>query len=187
MESGNFKDNCQLVVCYCVSSDHAYRNSMELFIPIVHAVRHNSQPCSIEKYFDKMAASYMARIPQSRSSSCGSNSAYSRCTSMILYQINCCFTVDYTQQHFNFSVSFSFNEKSEGIYVSCSRPSRTLKLSRSCILILDRNNLKQFFELSILLLPLTINHKKSTLCDFKYFTGRIKLARLSPNIQNVHL
>ena len=25
----------------CVSSDHAYRNSMELFIPIVHAVRHN--------------------------------------------------------------------------------------------------------------------------------------------------
>ena len=26
---------------YCVSSDHAYRNSMELFIPIVHAVRHN--------------------------------------------------------------------------------------------------------------------------------------------------
>ena len=40
-ESGNFKDNCQLVVCYCVSSDHAYRNSMELFIPIVHAVRHN--------------------------------------------------------------------------------------------------------------------------------------------------
>ena len=32
---------CQLVVCYCVSSDHAYRNSMELFIPIVHAVRHN--------------------------------------------------------------------------------------------------------------------------------------------------
>ena len=41
MESGNFKDNCQLVVCYCVSSDHAYQNSMELFIPIVHAVRHN--------------------------------------------------------------------------------------------------------------------------------------------------
>ena len=41
MESGNFKDNCQLVVCYCVSSDHAYRNSMELFISIVHAVRHN--------------------------------------------------------------------------------------------------------------------------------------------------
>ena len=41
MESGNFKDNCQLVVCYCVSSDHAYRNSMELFIPIVHAIRHN--------------------------------------------------------------------------------------------------------------------------------------------------
>ena len=32
---------CQLVVCYCVSSDHEYRNSMELFIPIVHAVRHN--------------------------------------------------------------------------------------------------------------------------------------------------
>ena len=30
-----------IVVCYCASSDHAYRNSMELFIPIVHAVRHN--------------------------------------------------------------------------------------------------------------------------------------------------
>ena len=59
-----------------------------------HCPCRTSQPCSIEKYFDKMAASYMARIPQSRSSSCGSNSAYSRCTSMILYQINCCFTVD---------------------------------------------------------------------------------------------
>ena len=92
MESGNFKDNCQLVVCYCVSSDHAYRNSMELFIPIVHAVRHN--PAVSRNILTKMAASYMARIPQSRSSSCGSNSAYSRCTSMILYQINCCFTVD---------------------------------------------------------------------------------------------
>ena len=59
-----------------------------------HCPCRTSQSCSIEKYFDKMAASYMARIPQSRSSSCGSNSAYSRCTSMILYQINCCFTVD---------------------------------------------------------------------------------------------
>ena len=59
-----------------------------------HCPCRTSQPCSIEKYFDKMAASYMARIPQNRSSSCGSNSAYSRCTSMILYQINCCFTVD---------------------------------------------------------------------------------------------
>ena len=39
--AGISKDNCQLVVCYCVSSDHAYRNSMELFIPIVHAVHHN--------------------------------------------------------------------------------------------------------------------------------------------------
>ena len=83
MESGNFKDNCQLVVCYCVSSDHAYRNSMELFIPIVHAVRHN--PAVSRNILTKklMAASYMARIPQSRSVSCGSNSAYSRCTSMI--------------------------------------------------------------------------------------------------------
>ena len=65
-----------------------------------------SQPCSIDKYFDKMAASYMARIPQSRSSSCGSNSAYSRCTSMILYQINCCFYCWLTQQHFNFQLVF---------------------------------------------------------------------------------
>ena len=35
-----------------------------------HCPCRTSQPCSIEKYFDKMAASYMARIPQS-SSSCG--------------------------------------------------------------------------------------------------------------------
>ena len=28
----------RLILCF---SDHAYRNSMELFIPIVHAVRHN--------------------------------------------------------------------------------------------------------------------------------------------------
>ena len=41
MLAQRLQDNCQLVVCYCVSSDHAYRNSMELFIPIVHAVRHN--------------------------------------------------------------------------------------------------------------------------------------------------
>ena len=32
-------------------SDRAYQNSIELFIPIVHALR-------IEKYFEKMAASY---------------------------------------------------------------------------------------------------------------------------------
>ena len=76
-----------------------------------HCPCHTSQPCSIEKYFDKMAASYMARIPQSRSSSCGSNSAYSRCTSMILYQIIFFFYCWLTQQHFNFSVSFSFKAK----------------------------------------------------------------------------
>ena len=47
-----------------VSSDRAYQNSIELFIPIVHALRNNLG--SIEKYFDKMAASYMAQIPQNR-------------------------------------------------------------------------------------------------------------------------
>ena len=79
----------RLLLCFfwsCVSKFNGTLNS--------HCQCRTSQPCSIEKYFDKMAASYMARIPQSRSSSCGSNSAYSRCTSMILYQINCCFTVD---------------------------------------------------------------------------------------------
>ena len=37
MGSVNFKDNCQPVVRYCVFSDRAYQNSIELFIPIVHA------------------------------------------------------------------------------------------------------------------------------------------------------
>ena len=41
MGSGNFKDNCQPVVHYCVFSDCAYQNSVELFIPIVHALRNN--------------------------------------------------------------------------------------------------------------------------------------------------
>ena len=65
-----------------------------------HCPCRTSQPCSIEKYFDKMAASYMARIPQSRSSSCGSNMS----NQLLFY----CWL---TQQHFNFSVSFSFNFK----------------------------------------------------------------------------
>ena len=61
-----------------------------------HCPCRTSQPCSIEKYFDKMAASYMARIPQSRSSSCGSNSAYSRCTQhdFISNQLLFYYTVD---------------------------------------------------------------------------------------------
>ena len=42
-----------------------------------HCPCRTSQPYSIQKYFDKMAASYHgSRIPQTRSSSCGSNSAY---------------------------------------------------------------------------------------------------------------
>ena len=43
MESGNFKDNCQPVVRYnnCVFPDRAYQNSIELFVPIVHALRNN--------------------------------------------------------------------------------------------------------------------------------------------------
>ena len=40
MGSGNFKDN-QPVVRYCVFSDREYQNSIELFIPIVHALRNN--------------------------------------------------------------------------------------------------------------------------------------------------
>ena len=36
MGSGNFKDNCQPVVRYCIFSDRAYQNSIELLIPIVH-------------------------------------------------------------------------------------------------------------------------------------------------------
>ena len=83
----------RLLLCFfwsCVST----------FNGTLYAVRHKlSQPCSIEKYFDKMAASYMARIPQS--SSCGSNSAYSRCTykhDFISNQL--LFYCWLTQQHF---------------------------------------------------------------------------------------
>ena len=76
------------IVCYCVSSDHAHWNSMELFIPIVNAVRHNP---SIEKYFHKMAArSYMAQIPLCRSYNSRTPPADRLNIYMILYQVNCC-------------------------------------------------------------------------------------------------
>ena len=42
-----------------------------------------SQPGSIKRDYEKMAASCWSRRPHSRGSSCGSNFAYSRCTSMI--------------------------------------------------------------------------------------------------------
>ena len=58
----------------------------------------------------KMAASYMARIPQSRNSSCGSNSAYIQSLHKHDFISNqLLFYCWLTQQHFNFSVSFSFN------------------------------------------------------------------------------
>ena len=85
--AGIFKDNCQLVVCYCVSSDHAYRNSMELFIPIVHAVRHN--PAVSRNILTKWQPPIWLGYRKAGVLHAASNSAYSRCTSMILYQINC--------------------------------------------------------------------------------------------------
>ena len=106
--AGIFKDNCQLVVCYCVSSDHAYRNSMELFIPIVHAVRHN--PAVSRNIWQNGSLIIWARIPQSRSSSCGSNSTYRLSLHKHDFISNqLLFYGWFTQQHFNFSVSFSFN------------------------------------------------------------------------------
>ena len=59
--------------------------------PLSISVRHN--PSSIEKYFDKLAASYMARIPKAVLHEAPTPPTVV-CTSMILYQINCCFTVD---------------------------------------------------------------------------------------------
>ena len=66
---------------------------MELFIPIVHAVLHNPavsrniltkwQP-PIWLGYRKAGVLHAAPTPP----------IYSRCTSMILYQINCCFPVD---------------------------------------------------------------------------------------------
>ena len=70
-----------------------------------HCPCHTSQPCSIEKYFDKMAASYMARIPeffmrlQLRLQSLHKHDFISN--QLLFY----CWL---TQQHLNFSVSFSF-------------------------------------------------------------------------------
>ena len=53
-----------------------------------------SKPGSIKCDYEKMAASCWSRRPQSKGSSCGSNFAYSCCTSMIFYQSNRCFTLD---------------------------------------------------------------------------------------------
>ena len=73
-----------------------------------HCPCRTSQPCSIEKYFDKMAASYMARIPQAGVLHAAPTPptvvalAWFYIKSVVVY----CWL---TQQHFNFSVSFSFN------------------------------------------------------------------------------
>ena len=107
MESGNFKDNCQLVVCYCVSSDHVYWNSMELFIPIVHAVRHNR-------------LQYREIFWQNGSLLYGSDTAKQEFFMRLELRLQSLHKHDFisnqllfycwlTQQHFNFSVSFSFN------------------------------------------------------------------------------
>ena len=63
--------NCQPVVRYCVFSDRAYQNSIELFIPIVHALRNNLAVSRniLRKWQPPIEADYMAQIPQSRSSS----------------------------------------------------------------------------------------------------------------------
>ena len=94
MESGNFKDICQPVVRYCVSSDHAYQNSIELFIPIVHALRNKLavsrniltkwQP-PIWLRYRKAGVLHLAVI----SLTVGRQAWF-------LYQINCCFTLDNT-------------------------------------------------------------------------------------------
>ena len=81
-------------------------HSMELFIPIVHAVLTTLQ--------------YRGIFWQNGSLLYGSDTAKQeffmrlqlRLQSLhkhdFSYQINCCFIVELTQQHFNFSVSFSF-------------------------------------------------------------------------------
>ena len=85
-----------------------------------HCPCRTSQPCSIEIYFDiwQMAASYMARIPQSRRSSCGSNSAYIQSLHKHDFISNqLLFYCWLTQQHFNFSVSFSFKTPSSAHFL----------------------------------------------------------------------
>ena len=78
---------------------------MELFIPIVPC--RTSQPCSIEKYFDKMAASYN-----------GSDTAKQQFFMRLQLRLQSLHKHDFISdqllfycwltQHFNFSVSFSF-------------------------------------------------------------------------------
>ena len=96
----------RLLLCFFWSCVSKFNGTLYSYCPC-----RTSQPCSIEKYFDKMAASYMARIPQSRSSSCGSNSAYSRCHKHDFISNQLLFYCWLTQQHFNFSVSFSFKQR----------------------------------------------------------------------------
>ena len=93
----------RLILCFFWSCVSKFNGTLYSHCPC-----RTSQPCSIEKYFDKMAASYMARIPQSRSSSCGSTIQSLHKHDFISNQL--LFYCWLTQQHFNFSVSFSFNK-----------------------------------------------------------------------------
>ena len=76
-----------------------------------HCPCRTSQPCSIEKYFDKMAASYIVY---------GSDTAKQEFFMRLQLRLQSLHKHDFisnqllfycwlTQQHFNFSVSFSFN------------------------------------------------------------------------------
>ena len=107
MESGNFKDNCQLVVCYnCVSSDHAYQkiqwNSLfPLSMPYVTTLQYREifwQNGSLLYGSDTAKQEFFMRL-QLRLQSLHKHDFISN--QLLFY---CWLT-----QHFNFSVSFSFN------------------------------------------------------------------------------
>ena len=97
----------RLLLCFfwlCVSKFNGTLSS--------HCPCRTSQPCSIEKYFDKMAASYMARSLGYRKAgvlhaaptppNIQSLHKHDFISNQLLFY---CWL---TQQHFNFSVSFSF-------------------------------------------------------------------------------
>ena len=71
-----------------------------------HCPCHTSQPCSIEKYFDKMAASYMARILHKAGVlHAAPFPVYSRLHKHDFISNQFPFYCWLTQQHFNFSAS----------------------------------------------------------------------------------
>ena len=96
----------RLLLCFFWSC--VYRNSMELFIPIVHAVRHNPavsrniwQNGSLLYGSDTAKQEFFMRL-QLRLQSLHKHDFISN--QLLFY----CWL---TQQHFNFSVSFSFKDK----------------------------------------------------------------------------